>query len=308
MSFVIGVDGGGTHARAVIVDAEGRDLGRGEAPGAVVTVRSPAEAAEAVELAVREAAASACVDLPGAVLWAGLSGAGQEDARRAELAELTRVGLADHVVVGTDVEAAFRSAFPRGPGVLLIAGTGSIAWGRDAEGRVVRVGGWGERLGDEGGGYAVGLAALRAVARAEDGRAEPTAMRAAILEALGLSDPEQLIPWATLATKAEMASLVPIVAEIAATGDPAANALLDEAVAELVRHVAALLRRIGGSGERARLALWGGAIGREGSLRSRLLEALATQPVDLIEADPDAAMGAALLALSVHRGGPPKDV
>lgn len=301
MTFVIGVDGGGTHARAVIVDDTGTELGRGEAPGAVVTVRSPAEAAAAVDHAVRDAADAAGVDLPGAVLWAGLSGAGQEDARRAELSELGRAGLADRVVVGTDVEAAFRSAFPDGPGVLLIAGTGSIAWARDQEGRIIRAGGWGERIGDEGSGYAIGLGALREVARAEDGRSEPTAMRAAVLDTLGLSDPEALIPWAGSATKAEMASLVPMVVEVAAEGDPAANALLDEAVAELLSHIAAILGRSGPGRGPARLALWGGMIGHGGSLRSRLLEALASQPVEPAEDEPDAAMGAALLALSIHR-------
>ncbi len=301
MTFVIGVDGGGTHARAVIVDDAGTELGRGEGPGAVVTVRSPAEAAAAVDHAVRDAAAAAGVQLPGAVLWAGLSGAGQEDARRAERAELGRARLADRVVVGTDVEAAFRSAFPEGPGILLIAGTGSIAWARDAEGRIMRAGGWGERIGDEGSGYAIGLGALRAVARAEDGRAEPTAMRTAVLGALGLSDPEALIQWAGYATKAEMASLVPIVADVAARGDPTADALLDQAVAELLGHVGAILERAGARPARPRLALWGGMIGHGGSLRSRLLEALASQPVEPVPHEPDAAMGAALLALSIHR-------
>lgn len=307
MTFVIGVDGGGTHARAVIVDLAGKELGRGEARGAVVTVRSPGEAAYSVARAVRAAALAAGVSLPGAVLWAGLSGAGQEEARLAELAELEGARLAERVVVGTDVEAAFHSAFPEGAGILLIAGTGSIAWARDAGGRVVRVGGWGEHLGDEGSGYAIGLGALGAVARAEDGRAAPTAMRQRILETLGLKDVDALIPWAAFASKGDVASLVPCVAQAAAAGDGAAHALLDDAVDELVRHVVAVLDRAAVGHDRARLALWGGLIGRGGTLRDRLVAALASQPVRLVENEPDPAMGAALLALTSLREGSSRD-
>jgi N-acetylmuramic acid 6-phosphate etherase len=305
MTFVIGVDGGGTHARAVVVDATGDDLARGEAPGAVVTLQSPADAVAGVSRAVREAARNAGVELPGAVLWAGLSGAGHEGARLAALHELAAVGLAERVMVGTDVEAAFHSAFRGGPGILLIAGTGSIAWARSPEGRVVRAGGWGVHIGDEGSGYAVGLGALRAVARAEDGRAESTAMRDAVLGALGLVEPEELIPWAAAATKAEVAALVPVVARIAASGDRAASALLDDAVAELATHLTAVLSRAGSWPGRAPLVMWGGLIAREGSLRTRLLDVLTSYPVEVSEHEPDPAMGAALLALSALRDAGP---
>jgi len=306
VSFVIGVDGGGTRTRALIVDERGLELGRAEAAGAVVTASSPEAAATAVAEAVRGAAERACVDLPATVLWAGLSGAGHERARLAVTALLERSGLAQRVVVGTDVRAAFEAAFPEGPGILLIAGTGSIAWARSNDGEILRVGGWGQHLGDEGGGYAIGLAALRAVVRAEDGREPATGMRDEVLRALALAEPVELIPWVAAASKAEVAGLVPIVVQAAARGDAAAERVLDEATRELVRHVAAVLEGRGPWPAAPGLFLWGGLIDEEGPVRERLVRALAPCAVTVRRGRIDPTMGAAKLALraSVGRGEP----
>jgi N-acetylglucosamine kinase-like BadF-type ATPase len=298
VTYVIGVDGGGTRTRAAIVDERGLELGRAEAAGAVVSAGAPEPAATAVAHAVHGAAEWACVDLPGALLWAGLSGAGHEPARLAVTTLLERAGLAKRVVVGTDVRAAFHAAFPEGPGILLIAGTGSIAWARTPEGAIGRAGGWGQHLGDEGGGYAIGLGALRAVVRAEDGREAATVMREDVLRALALSDPTELVPWAASSSKAEVAGLVPIVVRAAANGDPAASQLMDEAVRELAKHVAAILDRMGPWPAPPPLFLWGGLIGEGGPLRDGLVRELTPHDVELRDGQIDPAMGAARLALA----------
>jgi len=174
VSYFIGVDGGGTKTRAVLVDREGHELGRAAVDGAVATAHDPSAAARAVARAVRDAAEAAGVELPGAVLWAGLAGAGPRAARDGVTKALVRLRLASEVHVGTDVEAAFHDAFPEGPGILLIAGTGSIAWLRSADDVTRRVGGWGQHIGDEGSGFALGIAGLRLVTHAADGRAGET--------------------------------------------------------------------------------------------------------------------------------------
>jgi glucosamine kinase len=303
VTFVIGVDGGGTHARAAVVDETGREIARGEAPGAVVTLLDPGAAASAVTEAVRAAAVRGGLTLPGAFLWAGLAGAGHERSRAAVEGALARAGLARAVRVGTDAEAAFHAAFAGRPGVMLIAGTGSVAWARGPAGRV-RVGGWGQVLGDEGSGYAIGLAAVRAAVRAEDGRSAPTRLLGEALGELGLEDPTELIPWAASASKAEYASLVPLVARLAQEGDPVARGILDDAVADLDAHVAAILTRSGPWPSRPELLLYGGLVAPGGTLREALLERLGSRPVDVRPGEVDAAVGAALLALSAHRGGP----
>jgi N-acetylglucosamine kinase-like BadF-type ATPase len=299
MTFAVGVDGGGSVARAVVIDDAGHELSRAEAPGAVVAEAAPGDAASAVAEAVRAATARAGTELPADALWAGLAGAGREAARRAVTAELERHCLAARVHVGTDVEAAFHAAFPEGPGILLVAGTGSIAWARDAQGRVARAGGWGQLLGDEGSGYAIGLGALRAVVRGEDGRGAATQLRGQVLAAVGVERPDALISWAAAASKADLARLVSVVEAAVARGDRVAEGLLYDAAADLERHVTALVARSGPWPAPPGVALSGGLIAEGGPLRARVLARLAAQPVAVRTDAVDAALGAARLALAL---------
>ena len=161
--YFIGVDGGGTRTRAVILDASGVERVRAEGGPAVANAASPHEAANSVRRAVQAAATAGGIDLPATALWAGLSGAGREVSRAAVESELQGMDLAVRTSVDTDVAVAFHDAFGAGPGVLLLAGTGSIAWGRAEDGREGRVGGWGRQFGDEGSGFDIAQRALHAV-------------------------------------------------------------------------------------------------------------------------------------------------
>jgi N-acetylglucosamine kinase-like BadF-type ATPase len=206
--------------------------------------------------------------------------------------------LAERVVVGTDVEAAFHDAFGDGPGILLIAGTGSIAWARDAAGSVVRVGGWGEGLGDEGSGFAIGLAALRAIAHAEDGRGPETALRDPILEHLALSGCDELVPWTSRAKKSEVAALVPLVSLASSRGDPIAKGILETAVSDLMAHLRAALERTAQWAEPPELVLWGGLLRDGAPLHEAVVQAVSRYPVRLASGDVDPSTGAAKMALA----------
>lgn len=295
----MGVDAGGTRAVAVVVDEGGLELGRGGAAGAVATITSVTPAVDAVAAAIREALAAADVEAPVETLWAGLAGAGREPVRANAEAGLAALGLAEQVHVGTDVEAAFESAFGEGPGILLIAGTGSIALCRSPTGETLRTGGWGARLGDEGGGYWIGMQALGAVARAEDGRAQDTALRDAVTRRLGLSARTELIEWADRAAKAEVAGLAPTVLEVAASGDPVAASIVTDAAAALRTHVVAFLERLeraGSEPDTMELALWGGLIEAGGPLRPTLDRLLDPLGLAVHTAPIDPPLGAARLA------------
>jgi glucosamine kinase len=304
VSLVIGVDGGGTHIRAVIADESGRELARAQAAGAVVGVEAPGTVAGAVASAIRVAAERAGVELPVSAMWAGLAGAGAEAGRSAVARALAAERLAEVVVVGTDVEAAFHDAFGGGPGILLIAGTGSIAWGRDSSGRVMRVGGWGKRLGDEGSGFAIGMGALRAASRAFDGRGPPTSLAGDLLAHLSLEQADALIGWAAVASKSDVAALVPLVSRAAALGDPVATQLLAEAVQALSDHLIAILERTGPWAEPPALVLWGGLLREGGTLQDAMAEAVVAHRVRLLSREVDPAMGAVRMALGAHPGGP----
>jgi glucosamine kinase len=290
MTFFVGVDGGGTRTRAVIIDDAGREVGRAAGAGAVATASAPERAASAVIATVREAAETAGVALPASVLWAGLAGAGAAEARDRVRTALAGGGLAERVVVGTDVEAAFHNAFPDEPGVLLIAGTGSIAWSRDGAGAVTRVGGWGRHLGDEGSGFWIGMEGLRAVVRAADTRSEETLLSKEILAGAGVPTVEGLVPWVETAEKGQVAALAPIVAAQADAGDAVAMRIVRAAIDALVDHVTAAC-----PAERPPVLLWGGLVAGDGPLRKHLQDTLAEEGFPTLERAVDPALGAALL-------------
>lgn len=297
--LVIGVDGGGTHTRAVVLDGAGTEVGRAEGGAAVADARNPGRAATAVAEVCAAAGRSAGAVLPVDALWAGLSGAGREEARAAVEVELERLGVARAVHVDSDVGAAFHDAFGDGPGILLISGTGSIAWGRAEDGREGRVGGWGHHIGDEGSGYAVGREGLRRIARQADGRAPRTRLQMAVLDFLGLQGAEELVMWAGGASKAEVAALAPVVAAASAAGDAVAAEILQVAAEELEGHVLAILENLGPWREPPPVALAGGLLRPGRALRRPLEVALARHRLTPVDRPLDAARGAARLALTL---------
>ena len=160
-------------------------------------------------------------------------------------------------------------------GILLVVGTGSIAYGRSPAGEIVRCGGWGPAFGDEGSGGWIGRRALGIVAASSDGREPPTALLFPILAATQCEDIQDLIPWAATADARAFATLVPVVFSTAAAGDPRANALLTLAAEELVLHIRALSRQLF-TDERAAVAVAfsGGLMERGSPLRKRLEQRL----------------------------------
>ena len=268
--LVVGVDGGGTGSRALILDADGGPIAGADGPPALVLPSDPSRAAEAIKTTVEKAADLAECSLPVDSLWAGLAGAGRAGEREAVEIALRSLGLARVVKVGMDVEGAHQDAFGGGPGVLLVVGTGSMAWGKDPSGAEIRVGGWGALLGDEGSGYWLGLEGLRAVARAADDRGPSTVLTRTLLSALHLPDPAAMIPWAARASKGEIGALAPLVLKAAETGDPGASEALKGGLEALLRHLEVIRTRWPSPEEPIPLALVGGLVEEEGPLRVRL--------------------------------------
>ena len=242
--YVAGVDGGGTRTRVLLLARDGATAGRAEGPAALVRPDRPAAAARVVADTVRRAAEAAGEALPLRALWAGLAGAGRRPVRRALEAALRDERVARAVRVGTDVEAAFHDAFGGGPGIVVVAGTGSVVLGAAEDGRRLQVGGWGGVMGDEGSGYHIGVSALRAIAAATDRRAPPTALTAAVLDLLGLDRPRQLSAWAESATKADIAALAPLAIHTARSGDAAAQTIVRRALDALGDQLSAAIREL----------------------------------------------------------------
>lgn len=273
MTFiVIGVDGGGSKTRVVVADEEGTQLGEVVGPASAVRPGQAERSAEVIATTVRDALASCeMTHVMPKVLCVGVAGVAREAERQALWQALVGRELAEETVVHTDFSVALDDAFGEGPGVLLISGTGSVAFGRSPAGTVGRCGGWGPMCGDEGSGAWIGRRALSVVTAAVDGREPDTALVGAILTAAQLNEPQELIAWAAAATPAQLATLAPVVSSVADAGDLRANALISLAVEELVVHVRALARQLF-TDERAAMpvALTGGMLTRGTTLRKRL--------------------------------------
>lgn len=199
MKVFVGIDGGGTSTKAVIVSDTLQILGRGEAgPSNHYSVGPPAAAENCVRAAESAFAAAMRVapelSREDIAAWGfGLAGVRRESDARVMRAQLGPVAQGLPWVLDTDAAAAHWGAFNGGSGIVLSAGTGAIALGID-EGEKFYADGWGPLLGDEGSGYWIGLEAIRAVCRAWDGRAPRTTLSQTILSELRLSDAQQLVP------------------------------------------------------------------------------------------------------------------
>jgi glucosamine kinase len=271
-AIVIGVDGGGSKTHVIVADERGVTCGDVEGPGSAVRPGRAEESGDVIAATVRDALASCnMTHVVPKVLCVGVAGVGRDAERQALWQALVSRELAEEVVVHADATVALDDAFGDGAGVLLIAGTGSVAFGRGPTGSVGRCGGWGPVFGDEGGGSWIGRRALSVVTAASDGREPETALTGAILTAAEVTDVHELIAWAAAATPARLASLAPTVMSVAEAGDLRANAVLSLAVEELTLHLRTLARQLFGD-ERAAVpvALAGGLLRRGTALRKRL--------------------------------------
>lgn len=295
---LVGVDGGATHTRVLVQTRDGRLLARLEGSGSLVRSARPEAGVGMLAEHVRNALRQAGCQPPAHALCCALAGAGRPEDRQPVEQALRAEHVATRVRVAPDAQAALYDAFHGRDGILLLAGTGSIALASRA-GRSTRVGGWGAVMGDEGSAFAIGRSALQAVARAHDGRGLATRLTDAVLRHAGCATPEALVAWADRATKADIAALAPLVSD--ASTDPVASTILDDAADRLVDHVRALLPNVGGRGKKVPLALAGGALSPDSDLRRRLLRRLHEDgiPVEPRAAVVDAARGALRLAAAL---------
>src|SRR5919206_3963158 len=229
-SIVVGVDGGGTKTRALLTDEHGERIAEAVGGGSAVRPQEIERSAGIIAGVVRDVLEiGERVDVRPRVLCVGVAGVGREPERQELWDALIAQQLAEEVVVQTDLAIALDDAFGDGPGVLLIAGTGSSAYGRGPTGATARCGGWGPVIGDEGGGAWIGRRALPVVTAAADGREPATSLTGAVLTAAQVNEVSELIGWAAGASPAALATLAPAVLSVADAGDLRANAVVSMA-------------------------------------------------------------------------------
>lgn len=276
--LVIGVDGGGTRTVAVLAQrTSGRILSRGEAGASNIQSAGERSALLALQEAIeqafdragqkREPVAAACL---------GLAGVDRNEGLDVIQSWATQYELAGLVPVANDATLLLAAGTPEGWGVAVVAGTGSIAFTRTPDGQIGRCGGWGYLLGDEGSGYQIALAGLRAACRAYDQCSPPTQLLTGMLHHMGLPDAPSLIPavyrgkW----DRTVLASLAPVVLEAATAGDTIARGIVAEQAAALAKTTAVAAQSCGFPPGAVPLALTGGVLLGSSLFRRLYLESL----------------------------------
>jgi N-acetylglucosamine kinase-like BadF-type ATPase len=300
---VLGIDAGGTKTVCYLAGEDGAILGEARAGGANLQVAGERGAEKILEGVVNDILARHRV-VPDAICL-GMAGADREGDGQVAREILRRIAGGARTLVVNDALPALVAGVGDAPGIVIICGTGSIAYGRSARGVAARAGGWGYLLGDEGSGYWIGLKALRAVARAADGRGPATRLTARLLAHFHLRQPSDLIRAVYPLALPALAALAPEVEAERAGGDPVAAAIMAEAVEALVAAASSVVVRLGMQDEAFAFVLAGGVFAGVPFLadrvRPRLLALASRSRAQSLQVSP--ALGAVRLALAEARGG-----
>jgi len=303
--LVLGIDGGATSTRAVLADRAGTILGRGQAGPGNPKSAGLESALEEVRRAVEAAfsAAELTVETVDAICLA-LAGAGRTEDRPPIEERILQDKTALKVGVVPDAVAVLAAGNSSVVGISLIAGTGSMAFGRDETGSVARAGGWGSLFGDEGSGYALAVEGLRAAVKAFDGRGPATMLLPAFLDRLKLVDANGLVTtlFSPAWDKRRLAELATVVTTCADLNDDIARGLLLKSTWELTSAALAVSRRLGWK-SRPAVALTGGLIVNSASFRGMVEESLAaTQQFAETSLVTEPSLGAAAIARRIADG------
>ncbi len=256
----LGIDGGQSSTIALIADHSGRVVGRGCGGPCnhVGSAEGRTKFLSAVGKSVEEACAEASLD-PSTVSFAaaclGLSGGAEEKEPYAR--ELIR---SSKFKITHDAEIALSGATGGEPGIIVVAGTGSIAFGRNQEGRTARAGGWGYIFGDEGGAFDLTRRALRAALQYEEGWGPETSLRKLLLDKAAAASANEMLHlfYSQRYARTAIAAFAPLVTEAAEQGDDVSRAIVNEAAAKLAWFVEGVYRGLFFSGENVPVAYIGG--------------------------------------------------
>jgi len=255
VSIYLGIDGGGSKTSCIIGDEESI-LGSGASGPSNIVRIGEQQARQAIAAAINQACAAAKVD-PSQIerTCIGLAGGARPETAEA-VRRILREILGGEIEVVGDMVIAMEAA-GGGPGVVVIAGTGSIAYGRNAAGQTARAGGWGFAISDEGSAHWIGRAAISAVMRACD-EGEHPALLDSVMKAWRVQTREQMILTANATPPADFAGLFPTIVSIAESGDPIAHDVLAQAGAELASLAKIVIARLFGDRDEVRVAMSGG--------------------------------------------------
>lgn len=262
MTYFLGVDGGASKTAALVVDENGKPLGRGLAGGSNHLRVGIEEATRNVEHAVNKALVEAGIAIRNIeYAYCGIAGSDHPVHRQRVVDSLKVFFPRGNFIIDTDARVALTGAVGFGAGIVIISGTGSVAFGRNAAGQEARSGGWGPTLGDEGSGYWIAREGLSAIVRAHDGRGFATKMTDLLCAEYDMCEPDELPRFVYAATTHvdDIARYGKLVIEAANAGDDVARDIVTRGGSELAECVLAIARKLHMTDSEFPVAYVGGA-------------------------------------------------
>jgi N-acetylglucosamine kinase-like BadF-type ATPase len=301
MKYVIGIDGGGTKSLLHMADLNGNLIL--ELQGGPTNLY--AQGNEAVGQTLKnllgqamEASGETLADC--AAICLGSAGADRPEEHRALIGMIQGCGVTGTITITNDAEPVLVAASGKREGIVVISGTGSLAFGLDKTGKRARVGGWGHLIGDEGSGYDIGMRAIQAAFRSHDGRESPTSLLELILKELGFERVEQLLPYVyQKAGKQDIAALAKLVNEAYMAGDETAARILTNAINELYQMTRTIIRALEFENKEIALVCNGSVFGRIDYVYREFAKRVTDEfpLIRVVTPKRDAAFGAAQIAL-----------
>lgn len=303
--YVLGFDVGSSKTQCLLADGDGRILGGARGPGANIQVIGELETEKVLYSVMHSVTGE--TPMPLAAICIGMVGVDREEDAAVVRSIVQRIGRTARVLVVNDALVALQAGVDDAAGIVIVSGTGSIAYGRNAAGRAARAGGWGYVLGDEGSGYWLGRLALRAVVRAADGRGSTTALTTLVLNHFRVTHPRQLVRevYTRELAPSQIATLATYVQAAFDQGDTVARDILQAAVRELSAAAGSVTSQLSMSEDAFTFVLAGGMFHAipwlTDALPERLRSIAARSHAEPLRGEP--ALGAVRLALAEARGG-----
>jgi N-acetylglucosamine kinase-like BadF-type ATPase len=302
---VLGIDVGGSKTICLLADDEGRIIASEREEGANLQGAGELALEKVLHTVMEKAIADR--DVRPSAICLGIAGVDRAADEAVVYGIMKRIGYKARILVVNDALIALQAGIGDGPGIVIVSGTGSIAYGRNAAGDAARAGGWGSVLGDEGSGYWIGRLALRAVVRHADGRGRATMLTEKLLGHFHAERAAELIHriYHDEVGPRAIASLAQYVQDARAEGDLVAIAILNQAADELITAGTAVMARLDLKDDPFTFVLAGGMFHAVPWLCDQLqllLPALAPQS-NTMRLDAEPAIGAVQLALAELRGG-----
>jgi len=301
--FVLGLDAGGTKTVCLLADERGQILAEARGPGANLQAGGELEVEKALHGVIAEALGRDRAIRPAAICC-GMAGVDRPEDTAVIRGILTRIGQKADLLIVNDALIALEAGAPGQAGVVIVAGTGSIAYGRDDAGRAARAGGWGHVLGDEGSGYWLGRQALQSVVRSADGRGPATKLTARVLAHYGVSRAQDLVHHIYYggSRPSAIAALGAVVQAAAEEGDGIARQIIETGALELAAAAVSVATRL--ALDACPVVLSGGmfrAVPRlQTSVSLRVRQALPHATIQPLAVEP--ALGAVRFALALAGG------